>query len=124
MFQWNVLMLKFKHSFSKLCAVFPLHILFWWLQGNLSSNFIFEISEDKYRYFECNVDEKANYAHTFEEKSVLFWRNKNEINDEITGKKEIEIYRKFKFFSFLFFIWWKFDTSNVRFNFPYKKHFL
>ena len=43
-------------------------------------------------------DEKINYAHTFEEKPVLLWCNKNEINDEIIGRKEIDIYRKFKFF--------------------------
>ena len=44
---------------------------FLWLQANLLSNFIFKISEDKYRYFKCNFYEKTNYAHTFEEKSVL-----------------------------------------------------
>ena len=54
----------------------------------------------------CNVDEKTNYAHTFEEKSVLLRYNTNEINDEMIGRNKIDIYRKFKFFLFLF-IWKK-----------------
>ena len=103
-------------------AGFPLHIIFWCLQTNLLNNFIFKISENKYRHFECNVDEKANYAHTFKEKSVLLWCNKNEINDEIIRRKETDIYRKFKFLNF-FFIWPEFDTPNVSFYLPTENHF-
>ena len=28
---------------------------------------MFEINENKYKYFKCNFDEKTNYALTFEE---------------------------------------------------------
>ena len=30
--------------------------------------------------------------------------NKNEIDDEITGRKESDVYRKFKLFIFIFFL--------------------
>ena len=35
---------------------------------------------------------KGNYTYTFEEKPVLLWCNKSELNDEIFGRKEIDIY--------------------------------
>ena len=47
--------------------------------------------------FKCDFDEKANYAHTFEEKSVLLWYNKNLTNDEIIERKEIDIYQRLSF---------------------------
>ena len=69
---------------------------------------------------------KINYTLTFEKKYVLLWFNQNKINDEIIGKKEIDISRKFKgFFCFLFFsILQKFDTPNVSFYLSGEKRFL
>ena len=60
------------------------------------NNYISKISEDKYRYFKCNFDEKNNYVHTFEEKtcSVMLWKNKIE--------RKIDMCQKFNFL-FLFF---------------------
>ena len=82
-------------------GILPLHRLVWWLQTNLLTNYINKISEDKCRYFKCNFDEKTNYAHNFEEKHVLLWCYKDEINDGIIRRKEIDIYGKFKFFFFI-----------------------
>ena len=65
---------------------------------------------------------KINYTLTFEEKYVLLWFNQNKINDEIIGKKEIDISRKFKvFFCFLL---QKFVTPNVSFYLSSEKRFL
>ena len=57
-------------------------MFFWWLQAILLNNYNIKISEGKYRYFKCNFNEKKNYAHSFDEKHVLLWCDKNETNDE------------------------------------------
>ena len=33
------------------------------------NSYIIKTSEDKYRYFKCNFNEKNNYTHIFEEKT-------------------------------------------------------
>ena len=38
---------------------------------------------------------KNNYAQNFNEKHVLLWCDKNEINDEVIMRKKIDIYREF-----------------------------
>ena len=54
-------------------------------------SYIIKISEGK-----CNFNEKNNYASNFDEKHDLSWY-------EIIRRKEIDIYRKFKFLFFSFF---------------------
>ena len=46
---------------------------------------------------------KNTYANDFDEKYVLLWCDKNEINEGIIRRKEIDIYRKFRFLFFSFF---------------------
>ena len=68
----------------------------------------------------CKLNEKNNYASNFDEKHVLLWY-------EINRRKEIDIYRKFKFLSFYFLAFYncrKCDTPNVNFYLPTKKRFL
>ena len=89
--------------------------------GKLIEQLSYQKSEGKYRYFKCNFNGKTNYAHNFDEKHVLLWFDKKEINDEIIRRKEIDIYGKL-FFSF--FIWRKLDTPNVNFYLSTKKRFL
>ena len=67
-------------------------MFFWWLQAILLNIYNIKISEGKYRYFKCNFNEKKNYAHSFDEKHVLLWCDKNETNDESF---------EFLFFSFI-----------------------
>lgn len=43
--------------FKIVCGI-PLQKLFYRLQANLWSAFIFKLSEDKHRYFKRNFDEK------------------------------------------------------------------
>ena len=97
---------------------------FWWLQTKsfLLAYFISKIGEEKYRYFKRKFDERTNSAHSFEEKPVLLRCNKNEINDEIIGRKEINIYWKFRL---SFFASGKnIDTPNEDFCLRTKKHVL
>ena len=82
------------------------------------------MSEDKYRYFKCNFDEKTNYAHKFGEKRVLLWCDKNEINDEFIRRKETDICQKFNFYFLVNFIEQKCGTPNVNFYLPTNKLFL
>ena len=49
-----------------------LHMIFWWLKANLLNTYIIKTSEDKYRYFKCNFNEKKLFYQFL----VFFiWRN-------------------------------------------------
>ena len=62
--------------------------------------------------------------HTILKKNMFCYDVIKIKNDEIIRRKEIDIYQKFKsYFLVFFFIWQKFDTRNVNFYLPTKKHF-
>ena len=79
------------------------------------NNYINTISEDKYRYYKCNFDEKNNYVHTFEEKTFCYVVKKIKLKGNLIFIESLI----FLFFSFLIFQ--KFYTLNVRFHLPAKK---
>ena len=64
--------------------------MFLVVTGKFIENYIIRISESKW-----NFNEKNNYVSKFDEKHVLLWY-------EIIRRKEIDIYRKFKFLFFSF----------------------
>ena len=94
----------------------PVHILFWCLQTILLNSYIIKIREGKYKYFQWNFNEKTNYTHNFDEKIVLLWCDKNEINGEILGERKL-IFIEILSFYFLFFnVGRKFNKSTFTFQ--------